>query len=377
MRTYAWQIGGLGGEIQAEDVRAALRSAFEGFLASSPAISEALTSVRLQVRDVNFQPPARPSPGKTFVAFNHQEKANPFIRALWERGYHRSDNHHVGRKVDFVLLDQAIHPSRRAWLEDFALGGTDLFFVYPHTARPNLVNDIWPESERVTAHFVSAPGHVEVMRAYGYEKPLHVIGWSLCPIERFEPRPEPRRVLFAPIHERCAKVDMDVNRAAFDRLLPLVRSGDIQLTVRYYRARGGHGLAGSGLAEYRHPGIEYTCVEALAPDWEPIDAADVVVGHQTFAWLAVARGVPTIMMAEDMPAHLIPKGEAEMYPRNWDRYCHLLAYPLDLLACPPSETLSLLRRAVASDREIAGWKERMIGEPFDEEAFVSALEGYL
>lgn len=377
LKTYEYQIGELHGEIQKDTVRAALASVFLDYLESSHGISESMTCFRLMVKDKNYQLPKRAERPKTFVVHNHENKANAFIRALWECGWHRSNLTHVGRKVDLFLTDHATTASRIGTMDDFALMGTERFLVYPHTARPNLVNDIMPESKRVTAHLVSAPGHVDVMRAYGYEKPLHVVGWSLCPIRPFSPKPEPRKVLFAPIHERCAEVDKKANREAFQRLYQLVQSGDIHLTVRYYHAQGGSGLPGSGLELVRHPEIEYHCITQLEPDWEQIDQADLVVAHQTFAWLAVARGIPAVMVAEDMPAHLVPKNQDEKFSKNWRKYQHLLAFPYDLLTCAtPDETLSLLRRAVACDAEISGWKRRMIGEPFDEKAFLNVVEGY-
>lgn len=376
MKTYEYQIETLTGTIEKENMRSAVASAFLAYLDHTPGISERQVSLRLKVREIHHHEPARPEPVRTYVIYNHQTKGNAYIRALWENGrYVRGDAKNSNRRFDFCLVDHAI-TSRIPLLEDLALNGTENFFCYPHTARPNLVNDITGEFEGVTAHFVSAPGHVEVMRAYGYEKPLHVVGWSLCPILPFRPT-KGFKVLFAPIHERCAEIDKQANQAAFRRLRLLAEAGEIELTVRYYRAPAGKGLAGSGLEEIQHPNIHYTCIESLEPDWEQIDQADIVVSHQTYAWMAVARGVPAVMMAEDMPAHLIPRGETDQYAKHWNSYQDLLAYPIDLLASSESNALSILQKAASSDKEIAGWRERMIGSPFSAEAFINSLEGYL
>ena len=378
VKTYEWQIGEAQGTVERATMRAALSAAILEFIDSnSPSITENYMSVRIRMREANYRVPQTPgqiAENGEFVAFNHQNKGNAFIRALWDQGYRRVGNPRRARKVDFVLTDHATN-SRRGWLDDFAREGVDNFFVYPHTARPNLVNDILPEWPGVTAHFVAAPGHVDVMRAYGYEKPLHVTGWSLCPIMPFRGNGSYRNVLFTPIHERCAEVDRRANQLAFERLMGLVEAGKIHLTVRYYRAEGGSGLAGSGLERYAHPEITYWEIDNLEPDWEQIDDADVVVAHQTYAWMAVARGAPMVMFGQDICPHLVPKSDQDVCAKNWSLYRHLLAYPHDLTG--ERSTLELLERAAADDSEIVDWRQRMIGEPFDAGAVVSAVEGYL
>lgn len=377
LNEYKWTIGGKSGEMRAEDVRSAIRQVVSQYVeADTPDVTEAFTSLRVQVQDKNYKQPFTVVESMPeFLIFNHQNKGNALILALWNRGYRRAGISSQVHKVDFILTDHAMKIDTNARvgnLTDYALAGVDRFFVYPHTARPNVINDIVGEYEGITAHFVSAPGHVDVMRAYGYDKPLHVIGWSLCPIGKFRACESPQNILFAPIHGRCAKVDHEANQKTFERLVELAKAGFIHLTVRYYRT-----LELSGLYEIDHPGITYHGIEDLALDWEQIDQADVVVGHQTFAWLAVARGIPTVMFGEDIPPHLVPMGKGELYPRNWEKYRRLMAYPYDLLTCDPGKTLELLYRAAASDRDIVDWKRRMIGEPFNPDAFVDIIEGYL
>jgi hypothetical protein len=214
--------------------------------------------------------------------------------------------------------------------------------------------------------------HAEVMRTYGYSKPLHAVGWNLCPIQKFRPRPEPRKVLFAPIHPRCAEIDKNVNKETFKRLLKLAKKDQIELTVRYIKE-----LSGAGLEFVQHPNVHYF-QGGLDLDYSQIDETDIVVSHQTFAWTAVARGTPTVMMGEDMPTHIQRMHREDVeFAQNWDKYQHLIAYPLDILACKPRDVWKLLQRAASCDEEIRDWKGRMIGGPFDEEKFMKILEGYL
>lgn len=303
-----------------------------------------------------------------FMAFNHQGKADRFLDALNHGGKYFLWDTNQYRLLKFILTDTDIL-GRRYKLDTMRQRGVGRFFVYPHAARPDLVNDIYKEWAHVTAHFVTSQGHVEVMEAFGYSRPLVPVGWTLCPIRDFQPKKDPRKVLFAPIHPRCSKVDQDVNRETFRRLERLARKDDIELEVRFIRS-----LSQSGLERIEHPNITYSA-GVMNGDYRFLDEPDVVVGHQTVAWKAVARGTPTVMMAEDMPTHVQMRDKPVVWARNWKHYEHLLAYPLDILAT--RDTLGVLRRAVKSDCEIADWRRRMIGGPFRRDRFLAKLESFL
>jgi len=317
------------------------------------------------------RPPVVPVEYTAFACFNHQGKADKFIDAINRGGkYHFVDGFNYPGTL-FVLTDTDMG-GRRFKLDKMRNHGTKVFFVYPHAARPDVVNDIFKEWHYTTAHFVSAQGHVEVMEAFGYSRPLEVVGWSLCPIRQFRPRNEPREVLFAPIHPRCSGVDQDVNRGTFERLARLAYDDDIHLTVRFVK-----NLGESGLEKVEHPNIRYT-VGFMNNAFDQIDGADLVVAHQTFLYLAVARGVPAVAMATDMPTHIQHRRGPVMWARNWKKYEHLVAFPYDIMQCEnKGQTLSLLRRAIQDDAEIADWKRRMIGSPFRRDRFLAKIEKYL
>lgn len=306
----------------------------------------------------------------TFYAHDHHGKGKRYIEAL-HPAFERIERSDLAPypKVDFVLADNDVR-GRRHLLAKLRYAGAKAFFIYPHTGRPNVVNDLRQTWEHTTAHFVPANSHVEIMQRYGYPKPIHAVGWSLCPLRQFTPRPQARSVLFAPIHHRCAEIDKQVNRAAFNKLYALAEAGEIELTVRYLWKL----FDGSGIAAIEHPNVTYTQGE-LTPAWEQIDSADVVVAHQTFAYLAVARGVPCVMMAEDMPTHLCPFGREPLFVPHWDDYADLLAFPLDIMHT--DDPLALLKQAARSDDDIAEWRGRMIGEPFDAVRYVEIIKSYL
>jgi len=315
-------------------------------------------------------PKVRDLSTNTYVIFNHQNKGQKYIEALEKHGKYEQLLEDIRHKhLAFAVTDTDIL-GRTVRLDQFRRRGCAFFFVIPHTARPNLINDIIAPWEHTTAQFVVSQGHVEIMRLYGYEKPLHPVGWTLCPIRKFTPRPEMRHVLFAPIHPRCSRIDQDANRKTFRRLYKLAKAGDIILTVRFIKS-----LPESGLRQVRHPNVIYT-PGRMNQGYEQIDNADVVISHQTFAWIAVARGVPTVMMANrTLKTHIELPGRGVQFVKNWDKYVDRLAYPLDILET--RNTLGLLHRACTDDPEVAEWKRRMIGTPFSADRFLRALLQYL
>ena len=103
-----------------------------------------------------------------------------------------------------------------------------------------------------------------------------------------------------------------------------------------------------------------------------IDAAEVVVSHQTFAHLAVARGAPTVMMGESIIPRYTQSNGQYVTAKSWDKYRDLLKFPLDILNTP--DPYALLQESIQSDALIADWKRRMIGDAFDPDAFYGYIE---
>lgn len=319
---------------------------------------------RLSFIRIELDAPGRP---RYFKCYNHQGKANRLVSALSEK-FTFDPGLSVSRFVRFMLADSDVG-GRLNQLKSVQRCGVNRFFVYPHSARPSMINDYYPAWEHTTAQFVVNEYHAEVLRTYGYNKPIHSTGWYLSDVLGFTPREAVRNVLFAPIHPKNAPADREANKRALCALYTLVKSGDINLTVRYIGTLVDNGIE-------RLEGVQYIRGE-MNLSIEMIHAADVVIGHQTFAWLAVALGVPTVMFAEDMPAHVRKHNTTYTDVKSWGLVSHLFRYPLDLFDSSPSDTLSLLQRAVKSDYEVDGWKRRMIGDPFDGKKFTEIVESYL
>lgn len=300
--------------------------------------------------------------GESYFIFNHQGKADELVKALSTK-YEQVDRR--AAIIDFVLTDNDV-TGRVSQLDRLRANGAKFFFTYPHSGRVNLYADMYDTWRHTTAQFVTSDGHAEIMREYGYKKPLHVIGWYLCPIRPFEATTG-INVLFAPIHPRMADMDRRVNLDAYNRLMPLHKSGAIKLTIRYLPPFEQNGIP-------RDDAIRY--VEgSLQPDWAGIDAADLVVAHQTFGYLAAARGKPLLGLGEHLPPHSLGVVSKIKTARNWDRYNHLVRYPFDI--SDYDDTAQIITRACAAGDETGAWRARMIGKSFDAGAFLGLIDNYM
>ena len=296
-----------------------------------------------------------------FKMFVRKDKGEAFEKALQSFGYESVNDWRIAQ---FVLADHDQRGDIRIMQRD-----NKKFFIHPHSARSMILWDgILPTTSFVQCNFVFAPGQKEVMQAYGYRRPVEVVGWTYCPIQPFMPAQKIENVLFAAIHpnmgqdrqgRRLMQIDQDLNKRSLD----VLRGLNLNVTVRY----SGR-LEDNGLPQY--PDTIYQEADlTMGSSLRAMQGFDVVVAHQTFAYLAVASGIPTVMFGEDTPPHSM-----HMTVKSWDKYKHILMFPLDLLQGDPQE---VLERAAQDDSSIREWKSNFIGEPFSAEGFVSALEKYL
>ena len=314
-----------------------------------------------------FHPTATPGQkAKTYILEPHQGKEKAYVAALQAAGY-RS---HIGDRLRAVFALYNMDAGHRSvTLDRFHKRGIPVF-IYPHAARPMVVWDgvhpVWPHAK---CNFVTGPGHVEVMQRFDYPIPMEVTGWTYCEQRPFEPVKEPKKILFGPIHPSArgwiADIDRELNQKTFARLLEYCQESGAQLTVRHIKEINYSGLK-------KVPGVTY--IQGVPNQTiTEIDAADVVIGHQTFAYLSVARGKPTLMMGEDIPPRTIYHGTLS-YVVNWEKYADLLMFPLDILQ---GETAEQIAKACKRNAKVTAWRNRFIGEPFDGAVFVQKLESYL
>ncbi len=306
-------------------------------------------------------------PQRYFFYRGHQGKEKAYVDALRKAGYRPCVNQRVSG-VKMVLYDMD-GGKRTPTLDLFHKHGVPVF-LYPHAARPQIIWDgIWDVWPHTKCTFVPGPGHVDVMRRYGYPLDIEVTGWTYCEMLPFQAVEKPKRILFGPIHPSVSgwicDEDKAANAATFKILHSYCKQTGAQLTVRHIQSLERNGLT-------RLPGVNYI---QGRPDLaiKEIDAAEVVIGHQTFAYLAIARGKPTLMMREDLPPHTVSHGQT-VFAANWEKYADLMAYPLDILAGDPGKAL---QQACMDTPEAAAWRSRFISVPWNPQKFVETVESYL
>lgn len=296
-----------------------------------------------------------------FLMYSRQDKGEQYQKALLHAGYEKASS---WRFADFILG----HHDQRADLRYIFQAGKK-FFVHPHSARSFVLWDgPLPANRRVSCNFVQAEGQKEVMRRYRYPVPVEVSGWTYCPILPFRKSTEVKRVLFAPIHpngmtdrfgRRLPIPDWNQNIHAYQALQKL----PVELTVRIFGTPHDNGLPNDPRIHYQESDL------TLNGSLEAMKGYDVIVGHQTFAYLAIASGYPTVMFGEDTIPH-----SGETFVQHWDLYKDMMMFPLDLLKGDP---MAVLERAAGDEEAVRCWRDNFIGKQFDEKDFVDKVKKYL
>ncbi len=309
-----------------------------------------------------------------FYLKEHQHKGAAFVAALAYAGYWRTSRRMA---ADFIFIDHDIGSrglGYRQGLEQAHAVGKPVF-IYPHSARPNVMADThkpWPHTR---ALFTISEGHKEVLEALKYPCPVEVCGWSYSDVRPFVPiKPEKEiKVLFAPIHPNnngfLSDEDKKVNASAFNLLM---NTPGINITIRHI-----HNLEQNGLWYEESVKVKYVQGQPDGSTAE-IETADVIIGSYTLAYIAVALGKPLIMMAEQMRPHVGNTPGLIFYSKNWEKYREIIRYPYEIENCADGEgVLEVMGAVMAGSSKVEDWKRKFIGQPFDGKKFVEKVESYL
>ena len=296
---------------------------------------------------------------------DHQNKSTAYRDALVKAGYVITERFHA-QGLRFILTDA----DWRIWTMGEARKRNIPVFLYPHAARPMVQYDGCIEPQAVTAMFTQAPGGKLLMEKIGYPYPVVVSGWAYSEIKPFRKVEKVKRILFAPIHPNAngylSKVDKDLNNRTLGCLEAYCRETGAELSVRLIGTPEQNGLTFGNNTEV-HTGKKNLSTA-------DIESADVVIAHQTFAYMSVALGKPTVMMGEDIPPRTGNSDESFIYVKHWEAYKDILMFPLDILQ---GNTENVIEKACEGSEAVEEWKARFIGKPFDGPAFVAKLESYL
>ena len=307
--------------------------------------------------------------GQYFLV-NHQLKGEAYRKSLLRVGYYPISSR---KRASFLLTDRDVTKPAQHMIEEICERGHGACILYPHSASPPTVrwNGMYTPHPAISVVFVSAPGHKEIMQCYGFPHRVEVAGWSYSELREFTPSKELKKVLFAPIHPNhngwLSDEDKELNRRTFEVLHYLSINLGFQLKVRYLMFLHQNGLG-------RVDGVEY--VRGI-PDLtiKEIEESDLIVSHETFAYLSVALGKPTLMMGEDVAPRLGHSPQLYKHAEDWDSYKHIMMYPLDILNTPDPQCL--INKALISDESIREWKQRMIGTPFNSDFVNQTIMEYL
>ncbi len=297
-----------------------------------------------------------------FFCYQHQHKAKVYVETLLEAGYEMTLS-----KPDFILIDHDVGKFGNEFRHDIVKHAREgaKIFLYPHAARPMIQWDgMYPIfTENVMGSFVIAPGHTEVMKRYGYPLPTWEVGWSYCRFRPFRPVSKVKMILFCPVHPHAngwlSEMDKQINIDTFNALLKLK---GVQILVRYLRDLRKQGL-------WAQRGVQYVQGK---PDGSTrqIDYVDLVVAHQTPAYLAIARGKPTIMCGDRVIPNSGNSPESLRFVSNYEKYREYLEYPWDIADGNLPEMIEQVRR---DDLKIREWKSRFLGKPFDSKYFIQII----
>jgi hypothetical protein len=297
----------------------------------------------------------------SFTIKDHGGKAMQFAVALHQAGHRLVTE----GPAELLLID--LDPplfGYREMIDGYKAMGAKVL-LYPHGAAPALEYDgLYEPYEAIDGRLVIGTGHSEFLRRIDYHAPAPAIGWSLCDLRPFRARRDVRSVLFAPLHPSGYGTIADEYRQANAETYARLLEGPWDLTVRHLGTLEQNGL-------WHVDGVSFV-QGAMDNGHGEIDAADVVVaGEGTFPSLAIARGVPTVIYAQTLPATYGVPGEQSVPLLRAERYRDYVRFPFDVADGPLDE---VIHAAARSEAPIADWKRRFIGQPFDAQRFVALME---
>lgn len=274
-------------------------------------------------------------------------------------------------RAEYYFLDIDI-PNRISNLEKYFMNG-GLLFSYPHAAAAPIHWDFksMKPSRWLNAVFVHAKGHEQVLRAYGFDKPIHIVGWTYCDILPFKPISDLKTVLFAPYHPNInsgylSKYYIEANQKAFKKVHAFCKAFGIELVCRYIGELHQNGLQPEDDVFYVSGKLDLSHSE--------IDNSDLVVSGHTFSYLSIARGKPTVMFGQNIHPHIGKSDKYLEFMPSWKQVKDLMMYPFELFSF--SDPGKLFNIACSSGDIIFKWRERMLGEAFDATQFANIVSSY-
>ena len=302
---------------------------------------------------------------KYYISDN-RDKSKPYREALNKYGYQETSV----AEADFVLLDHNWKDGYRDATKIFRECRADgkKIFMFPHGFRCNMFWDaIYTTDDNIDAFFAPASGHIMVMKAGGYPAPMISTGFPWCKVKKWEPV-TPVKILFAPIHPDWGETyiysqfALEWNKEAWAKIRLLKHKKEI--TVYHGLTPEVNGLTTEDEIIYHRSDLTIDAAVAL------IDKHDLIIAHDTFAALAIARGKSVIMFNDHF--YHAPNGMISKYWGFYERAGFI--YPHNIIGCDDLDNLIL--QAGRPDTRVATWKTNFIGVSFDPYYFISKIKEF-
>lgn len=290
----------------------------------------------------------------TFLAVQNKDSGKAYVEALLSAGYGQ-----VGKLslADFLLYDVE-RPNRHESYREYLANHCG--FIYPHAPYSSYFHwDGIYSPLPVECNFVVAPGAKRALESIHYPYRVEVAGFSHCTTKPFVPTSGRKALLIVPRPMNggryvCEELHTGL-RNVFSFLM--LHAGEFeQITVQHTPDHWEKlGLPPYGKFEYttndpRHETYPAQYITDL------VDQHDLVFGIGTAAYIALARGKPTIMWGND----LTPRTSSHL-AQHAENYMNDLRYPLDF------EKMSLDEIMEATQTEspaVTRWKAENIGDNF-------------
>jgi len=299
-----------------------------------------------------------------FSIRRNKDSSRAFELSLSGAGYDYTKH---PEKADFIFYDS--ENVGRRWNELKELLQKRKGFIYPHTPLTCWIWDGVYNPLPVACNFVYAPAPKEAMQTYGYPYHIEVIGFPRCEIKGFIPT-QGRKLLFVPARPRSDKGRQEKkDRMAWSFILDNLGKFEEILVCRMAGQFQDIPDRNQGKLKI----ITTNPKHAINPTGDMVDRidwSDLVISTTTVAALGVARGKPTVFYGETS----LPETMSGLAPKHYDTYRHLLQFPLTLENMKIDEVLDVRN---APNKKVEYWKERNIGNPFDEKRFLQIVESCL
>ena len=303
---------------------------------------------------------------KSFYVIRNKDAAAEYIDALLSAGYYEQNRiwH-----ADFLLIECEHGGTTRDRI--FEIARVKPVFKYPHTPYSYWINDGPYPAAPVKCNFVVGQGAVMGMAAYGYPYRVEPVGWTGCPIKEFTPT-KGTKLLFVPPHlVRAGKyADHEIVYPAVVKAAEFIarhRNSFESVTVHY--SLDGIDESGVGVLKKHNVtfrpvqirGIEEPRKQAL----EQMQGFDLVISSNTFAHLAIASGIPTILFGADT---------LDYHVNSYALYRDHYRFPRALEDMSIQDVLDVRKEEGA---DVKRWKELNIGRPFDAKRFLEVVKEYV